>query len=100
MAKNKLLTMNYIDSQSERILRANNYKSNENVIVNIKTDDVSEALNAEHEIFATLVNSPVFWSDRNCKYYMFDTKLSMGSWLENIFLNDGFDKIDCEIYFN
>ena len=92
--------MNYIDSQSERILHTNNFKNNENIIVNIKTDDVSKALNAELEILVTLAASPIFWSDRRCKHYMFDTKLSMGSWLENIFPNNEFDKIDCEIYFN
>lgn len=58
------------------------------------------ALDAETIEAIKNIRLPIYWNDSQSKHYSFDTKLSSGVWLENIFYNNELSLAEAVIHNN
>ena len=68
--------------------------------INIHTNDIERlTLDTIQEIRQTLRNIEVYFSDTECRYWSFDTKLKRGLWIENITYTNALKNIECLVLY-
>lgn len=87
------------------------------LIVNIKTDDIELAKEKQEEILEHIAKQPVFWSDYRGIHWCYDMPLGLSTgkeynewlskphshnhpWVESLHWNNGNDEVTCGIYFH